>query len=553
MPAPTFLDLAASIDNELKRNIRWPVRLVTAAGVTNLSILDAIVRADATLGAQAINLPDATTCKGMVFQFQKKDASVNTITIASIVGGQTINGQPSKVLATQNDFLIVVSDGANFFVTSQLITPAAAGSALYTAKGISKIDGVLPTLTPVPGTQIPFTVSVDGVCVFWVKGEFVGAFPVPSGTISVRIDGVTTYELGVYALNNGSGGDNVFDWTLAGSIPLFLLAGAHTCEIMAANVGLALQASVANPLTISVLYPGSVVVSSAVTPEAARVRKSANQSANPVVTLSFDVVDQNDGGVYSVAQPTRLTAQLGGWYNSVAELLFDQGIDGSFRSVKIRKNGVTIVAEDQRDDYVHNTTQRSLLADTGAIPLNPGDYLEVIAESDGTDGDEVVLALSDFSPVFTLVRLIPGSVNLDISARIARSTVQSIANATPTALSFDTIIYDTSLFFVIGSPTKLTIPVDGKYDISAAIQWAAAVLGSREMFIRKNGATMVELARVLTLGAADTVPLEAHARGIPCVAGDYFEVIVTQSSTAALNVATDGGTFFPVFYAKKVN
>jgi hypothetical protein len=295
-----------------------------------------------------------------------------------------------------------------------------------------------------------------------------------------------------------------------------------------------------------------VITEEMAAPEAARVRTSVSTDINPAATISFDVVVANEGNLFNVGSPTKMTAQVGGWYIFEAQLLTDVGIDGSFRSLKLRTNGTTIIAWDQRDDFVHNNTQRSLRSQSGPILLAAGDYVEVIAETDATDSGQNTVAASDYSIVFAGIRIIPGSTTTDISARISLSAPQSIPNATPTAISFDTVIYDTTLFFTIGSPTKLTIPVGGKYDLSAFAEWDANAIGQRSIIILKNGTTTVVRDKRET-DTAGVISHECNARGIPCIAGDFFEVIVEQNSTGALNVSSDGGTFSPAFYAKKVN
>lgn len=121
MPAPTFLDLAASIDRVLHRNINWPIRLVTAAGTTALSILDRQVLVDATLGNITLTLPSAVASfPGMDFEFIRIDGTANTVTIQSAVGGQTINGSPTYTLGSQYQSVTITSFGTNFYTFTSL-------------------------------------------------------------------------------------------------------------------------------------------------------------------------------------------------------------------------------------------------------------------------------------------------------------------------------------------------------------------------------------------------------------------------------------------------
>ncbi len=115
MPAPTFLDLARSIDRQLHGNIQWPVRAVTAAGVTALTADDRKVTVDATLGNVTINLPSAVVAgAGMDFEIKRLDATANTVTIQSATGGQTIDGAATYLLSKQYASALFMSNGTNY-------------------------------------------------------------------------------------------------------------------------------------------------------------------------------------------------------------------------------------------------------------------------------------------------------------------------------------------------------------------------------------------------------------------------------------------------------
>jgi len=555
MPGPTFLELARSIDNELKGNFRYPVKNVVAAGVTLLNgNFDAQVECNAAAGAQNIQLPDATKNKGMPFFIKKTDATANQVVVSCAVGGQLIDGLASKTLGTQNDFLILFSNGVGYSIYSQLVTPLGPGASVYTVKKIYKTDGV-HTLVPVDGTLINFNVAADGECFFSANGIFAGFSGLIATDLAIYVDGVLLVHSDFFIVN-GSGGDNTGPVTQEPNGSKFLAAGAHTVELRAAQTNVALQASASDPLTLTVIYPGTVSTETTLAPEAARVRTSAPVAINPAAVLSFDVVDANEGNLFNLGSPTKLIAQLGGWYILEAQLLTDVGIDGSFRSLKLRKNGATIIAFDQRDDFVHNNTQRALRAQSGPILLNPGDFVEVVAETDATDTGKNTIAADDYSVVFAGARLIPGSSQLDKSARVTQSAATiAVPDSTPTTITFDTVLYDTDTFFSLAFPTRLTIPVDGKYDISfGSALWDPSATGSRTIIIQKNGGPTASVNIVAPVGGGGLTAQETHVRGIQCVAGDFFEVVVLQDSGGPLNLNTDGGLGnVPAFYAKKVN
>jgi hypothetical protein len=555
MPGPTFFELARSIDNELKGNFRWPKKSVVAAGVTVLSgNFDAQVECDASTGAQNIQLPDATKNPGMPFFIKKRDASANPVLVSCVVGGQLIDGAASFSLSTQNDFLIVFSNGTGYSIYSRLVTPVGPGAVVYNIKKVYKTDGV-STLNPVDGTTISFDVAVDGECYFSATGIFGGFSGLIFADLAIYVDGVLLVHSDYFTVN-GSGGDSTGPVTQEPAGSIFLAAGTHTVQLVAGQINLGLQASATDPLTLTVIYPSAVTTGTTLAPEAARVRTSVSKDLNPALVVPFDVIVASEGNLFDILSPTRMTAQKGGWYLFEAQLLTDAGMDGSFRSLKLRKNGADVVAWDQRDDFVHNATQRSLRAQSGPILLSAGDYVEVVGETDATDTGRNALAASDYSIVFSGVRLIPGSTISDISARVSRAVDQTIPDSTPDSLSWDTVIYDTANFFTALQPTRLTVPVSGKYDITLAILWDATT-NPAGLFaaIQLNGGASIAVDQrpAITQNGGYPTTLLCVAQGVPLAAGDYVEATVFQDSGAGLNVVSDGGLYFPVFAIKKVN
>ncbi len=68
----------------------------------------------------SIVLPDATTVEGKEFVIFANDI-VDVITVNATVGN--INGSPTFVLNAQYDYVKVISDGSNYFVLDNRITP----------------------------------------------------------------------------------------------------------------------------------------------------------------------------------------------------------------------------------------------------------------------------------------------------------------------------------------------------------------------------------------------------------------------------------------------
>lgn len=139
MTAPTFLDLAASIDRQLHRNINFPYRLITA-GASPITLLDHYLEFDASLGNITATLPSASSVKsGMGYWLLRSDASANSVTIAT-TGGQTINGAGSAQITAQYGSLQVVSNGSNWLLFASPSAFALSPDVLWTFPGQLSTD-----------------------------------------------------------------------------------------------------------------------------------------------------------------------------------------------------------------------------------------------------------------------------------------------------------------------------------------------------------------------------------------------------------------------------
>jgi hypothetical protein len=148
--------------------------------------------------------------------------------------------------------------------------------------------------------------------------------------------------------------------------------------------------------------------------EGARVQKTTDTTISAGgSTISFDTILANDNGVFSIGQPTRLTAQNNGYYAISANTLWDKGINGTYRELRIKKTSGatnTIIAKDRRDDFVHNV-QRANSIDT-VILLLAGDYIELIADTDAVDAGNTVktsYSTGEFSALFSMALVSTGN------------------------------------------------------------------------------------------------------------------------------------------------
>lgn len=117
--------------------------------------------------------------------------------------------------------------------------------------------------------------------------------------------------------------------------------------------------------------------------------------------------------------------------------------------------------------------------------------------------------------------------------RLFNSADQSIANATTTAVTFNSETYDTDAFHSTSSNTsRITIPAGkgGYYLFSAATRWpGGSTQGLRAQYLYKNGA---EIWAGTFFAPTNSTVNETliYTQIFSAVATDYFELFVYQSS-----------------------
>lgn len=124
-----------------------------------------------------------------------------------------------------------------------------------------------------------------------------------------------------------------------------------------------------------------------------------------------------------------------------------------------------------------------------------------------------------------------------ITARVTHNTTQSIADATDTALNFNTERYDTdTIHDTVTNNTRLTSKTGGTYSIIAQVGFAANATGIRQVKIVLNGATSTPLALDLRPSAGATFQTRITApTKYPLAVNDYVECFVYQDSGGSLN------------------
>lgn len=121
-------------------------------------------------------------------------------------------------------------------------------------------------------------------------------------------------------------------------------------------------------------------------------------------------------------------------------------------------------------------------------------------------------------------------------ALVFNNADQAIATGTDTVLSWNSEQFDNAAFHsTVTNTPRLTIPRNGACFVFGQVTFRGNATGLRKLWLRVAGGRVREVA--LTPGASDcTLQVQAvwHA-----IAGDYFDLEVSQTSGGALNVAGD--------------
>jgi hypothetical protein len=119
------------------------------------------------------------------------------------------------------------------------------------------------------------------------------------------------------------------------------------------------------------------------------------------------------------------------------------------------------------------------------------------------------------------------------------STAQSISDATWTALTIDTEVYDSDGGHSTTTNTsRYTVQVAGTYLITGTAAFAANATGNRAVRLAVNGTAIIgSFDKTLPATATHSSSRLSVAQAV-CAVGDYIEVYGYQNSGAALNTST---------------
>jgi hypothetical protein len=178
--------------------------------------------------------------------------------------------------------------------------------------------------------------------------------------------------------------------------------------------------------------------------------------------------------------------------------------------------------------------------------LAVGDYVELVVVQ-STGGALDAISTANYFPEFGMTRIggVLASGGSASAAHVTRAANQAITTGGDYALSFDTEIRDDDGYWVVGSPTRLTIPATGWYNLSGHIIWEVNTTGIRYGSLKKNGTDFLAYVsngpHATNGNVRQTLAINAYL-----TAGDYIEMMVQHdrgsnlNATGALSVAKIG-------------
>ncbi len=121
------------------------------------------------------------------------------------------------------------------------------------------------------------------------------------------------------------------------------------------------------------------------------------------------------------------------------------------------------------------------------------------------------------------------------------ANISVTTSGTARLMTFDTDQYDTAAMHNPSSnPSRITMPVDGLYEVKAYVKFAADATGYRLLSVRLNSAGAIGSGTGLVthgVGNAGATVDASISRSFTDIftAGDYIEIFATQASGGALN------------------
>lgn len=157
----------------------------------------------------------------------------------------------------------------------------------------------------------------------------------------------------------------------------------------------------------------------------------------------------------------------------------------------------------------------------------------------------VLVIAGDLNTVNEAKLVYDGADLIDMKASIrvlaSRSTAQSIANSTETAIILNAESFDSgAMHDNVTLNTRITVPSGfTKIKFTAQVSWFPNGSGDRRFNVRKNGSSFIYAGAVLITVRAATggnTRMMGSTGWIDVIGGDFFELLVLQTSGGNLNI-----------------
>lgn len=396
--------------------------------------------------------------------------------------------------------------------------------------------------------QIPTGFSIDTNKISITGGATIGSnvvVPANSGIGSASWTGAAGVQI-------GAGWVAVFDSTRVRLVGMLTQVAGNNSSMQTAN-------SASSPLTfatqqflIDFIVPisgwsANVQMSTDTDTRvcAARVHTTVARAVanNTTVPLQLDVTDfDTHGAISTVATITRFTAPISGYYQVSAAIGLSQASQSQdgFMEVIIRVNGSTYSYT--KHFGVNAGTDNLGGGGAEVLKLNVGDFVELAAfqntgpSRNTTNDNSTYLAITRVGGPATV------AASESVNARYFASAT-SITGALAT-INWTTKDFDSHAGMVSGT---YTIPVSGKYQISALLTLTAASAAAGNAVniqIQKNGTVVSEYAPVYQ-STQVTLPIEVEDE-ISCLAGDTIRIQASSAATTPSIVASNSKNYFSI-------
>lgn len=176
-----------------------------------------------------------------------------------------------------------------------------------------------------------------------------------------------------------------------------------------------------------------------------------------------------------------------------------------------------------------------VLSNTGRVTIDPSGAETVDGAATVTLGPgEARFLIASTTGWFTIGK------NKSRGCLVSLTGNKTIPDSTVTPVGWDSEVYDTdAIHDNVTNPSRLTVPAGvTKVRISASAMWVLNATGLRNLAVYKNGASFIGwFNRFIQTSSTDNYGrLDATTAIVPCVAGDYFEIVVWHNAGGNLDL-----------------